>query len=189
VTFERTTLSPGLFDPAAKALGTAELVDISSSIAFRSIGYKSEALPGFAELGIPFDSRHGIIPNDQFGRVFKKGDLAESGPANHFPGLYCAGWVKRGPSGVIASTMQDAFLTANAISEDWHSQQQFLNSKGEGSGLGWDGVRNEAESRGCRRVTWSDWEKIDKMERQRGKTKGKEREKFTKVQDMLAVLD
>lgn len=33
-------------------------------------------------------------------------------------GLYCSGWVKRGPTGVILNTMNDAFETADSIIKD-----------------------------------------------------------------------
>ena len=189
VSFEKTSLSPDTFDPAAKATGTGETIEILSSVAFRSIGYKSEALPGFSELGIPFSDRLGIIPNDLLGRVVNDNDgWSESATAKHLPGMYCAGWVKRGPTGVIASTMQDAFSTADAIAEDWYSHRPFLNDENS-KGLGWDGVKHEAEERGCRRVSWHDWKKIDAVEKGKGQSNGKGREKFTKVEDMLAVLD
>lgn len=190
VAFDRTSLKPNAFDPAAKAVGTGQSIELPASLAFRSIGYKSEALPGFHELGIPFRDRLGIIPNDQFGRVLDdKGGWLDTRAAQHLPGMYCAGWVKRGPTGVIASTMQDAFSSADAIAEDWNSHAPFLNKKGDGTGLGWAGVKEQAEKRGCRRVSWQDWKKIDAIEKGRGKSKGKEREKFTRTEDMLAVLD
>lgn len=179
---------PDSFDPSAKARGTGDIINIDSSVVFRSIGYKSEGLPGFTELGIPFNTELGIIPNDEMGRVFDI-DKAKSDAGTHVPGMYCAGWVKRGPTGVIASTMQDAFSTADAIAEDWHSHAPFLNANKGGSGLGWDGVKEEAERRGCRRVSWQDWQKIDAVEKRIGQEKGKEREKFTRIEDMLAVLD
>ena len=190
VTFEKTSLKPNVFDPAAKASGTGESIDIGASTAFRSIGYKSEALPGFQELGIPFNNRLGIIPNDHSGRVIDDNEgWSDSRIAEHIPGMYCAGWVKRGPTGVIASTMQDAFSTADAIAEDWYSHVPFLNADGDGTGLGWDGVKAEAENRGCRRVSWQGWKRIDAVEKGRGQSKGKEREKFTRIEDMLSVLD
>lgn len=188
ITFEKTKLVPDPFDPAAKARGTGEIVNIDSSVAFRSIGYKSEGLPGFRELGIPFDDELGIIPNDQLGRILDINET-KSDAGTHLPGMYCAGWVKRGPTGVIASTMQDAFSTADAIAEDWHSHAPFLNADKGVSGLGWDGVKEEAERLGCRRVSWQDWQKIDAVERSTGQQRGKEREKFTRIEDMLAVLD
>ncbi|KAL3418356.1 NADPH:adrenodoxin oxidoreductase, mitochondrial [Phlyctema vagabunda] len=189
MSFEKTTLKPEPFDIAARAKGTGEFVDLPASVVFRSIGYKSEALPGFSDLGIPFNDRLGLIPNDELGRVVGGNEeWSETATATHLPGMYCAGWVKRGPTGVIASTMQDAFSTADAIAEDWHSQLPFLHEEG-GSGLGWDGVKDEAERRGCRRVSWADWKRIDAEERNRGQAVGKEREKFTSIEDMLAVLD
>ena len=188
IAFEKTNLVPDLFDPTAKVRGTGEIVNIDSSVAFRSIGYKSEGLPGFTELGIPFNNELGVIPNDKMGRVI---DIHEARPnaGAHLPGMYCAGWVKRGPTGVIASTMQDAFATADAIVEDWYSRAPFLNADRGGSSFGWDGVKDEAQRRGCRRVSWQDWRKIDVVERHNGHQKGKEREKFTRIDDMLAVLD
>jgi adrenodoxin-NADP+ reductase len=190
VTFEKTSLDPDAFNPLAKAVGTRDWIDIPASTAFRSIGYKSEALPGFSELGLPFNDRLGIISNDRLGRVIGDDDgCSESGAAHHIPGMYCAGWVKRGPTGVIASTMEDAFATADVITADWYSQVPFLNAEGDGTGLGWGGVKKEADKRGCRRVSWQDWQKIDAVEKARGQSKGKQREKFTRVEDMLAVLD
>jgi adrenodoxin-NADP+ reductase len=43
--------------------------------------------------------------------------------------------------------------------------------------------------RGFRNVSWQDWQKIDAVERSNGLKIGKEREKFTRIEDMLAVLD
>jgi adrenodoxin-NADP+ reductase len=187
VSFEKNLLSPDLFHPEAKTRSTGEKVDFPAELAFRSIGYKSEELPGLADLGIPFDERLGIIPNDQYGRVI---DPARPPEANCVPGMYCAGWVKRGPTGVIASTMADAFTTAEIIAQDWlaHKAQKGIDNT-IGTRRGWDGLKDEAEQKGCRRVSWQDWKRIDSVERENGKKLGKEREKFTRVADMLDVLN
>lgn len=192
MSFERTVLKPDDFDLGASASGSGETVSMSTSMAFRSIGYKSEAIEGMNDIGVPFNDRNGTVPNDYFGRVLSPAQGPGSLTAGHVPGMYCAGWVKRGPTGVIASTMSDAFSTADAIVEDWQSHALFLNTHANGSRqtcLGWDGIKAEAEKRGCRRVSWQDWQKIDRAERLRGERNGKEREKFTRVEDMLAVLD
>jgi adrenodoxin-NADP+ reductase len=192
ILFEKTRLEPNVFDVAAKARGTGETLELHTNLAFRSIGYKSEALPGLSDLGVPFDHRLGMIPNDQYGRVINlAGEPAGDPIMKHVPRMYCSGWVKRGPTGVIASTMNDAFQSAEAIAEDWRSPTLF-NETGNGNGSpkgGWEGLKDEAERQGCRRVSWRDWKLIDKVERERGKSKGKEREKFTRIADMLAVLD
>lgn len=194
VSFERTHLDPDVFDPNAKASGTGEVINLPSSLAFRSIGYKSEPLPGSPnwDMRVPFNHQLGIIPNDGYGRVKGWLDPSEEVIVD-FPRLYCAGWVKRGPTGVIASTMQDAFSTADAVAEDWSKNfVSFPNSGtslGMGYRLGWEGIKDEAKRNGCRRVSWEDWEKIDCVEKSVGRSKGKEREKLTNIADMLAVLD
>ncbi|KAK3380145.1 hypothetical protein B0T24DRAFT_184338 [Lasiosphaeria ovina] len=184
--FERTTLSAA-FDPAAWALGTGEMVEVPSSLVFKSIGYKSAPLPEFADIGVPFDDRRGVISNDGQGRVWHEERTQEATMSfGHFPGLYCAGWVKRGPTGVIASTMEDAFATADAIAKDFASGASFLCPQQAASG--WEGVRSETGIGSAQVVTWADWRRIDGAEKERGRPVGKEREKFTKTADMLAVL-
>ncbi|KAK3901931.1 hypothetical protein C8A05DRAFT_34360, partial [Staphylotrichum tortipilum] len=115
-TFQQTTLSSP-FDPHAYALPapTTPPLTIPTPLAFRSIGYRSTPLPEFAALGIPFSDRWGVISNDgRGGRVCHEERGADAAmEVGRFPGLYCAGWVKRGPTGVIASTMEDAFGTAD----------------------------------------------------------------------------
>ncbi|KAL1842614.1 hypothetical protein VTJ49DRAFT_4662 [Mycothermus thermophilus] len=193
IQFARTTLSSP-FDPQAYALPTNETIELSTPLAFRSIGYRSAPLPEFSALGIPFSERHGVISNDGRGRVRHEERTRDAAMSlGTFPGLYCAGWVKRGPTGVIASTMEDAFSTADAIAEDWADERvRFLN-EGSGQGLeevnGWEGVRKEMTGGAEKKVVhWDGWKKIDAAERERGAKVGKEREKFTRTADMLAVL-
>lgn len=188
--FEKTQLSSP-FDPNAWTTGTGEKVNLPSSVVFRSIGYKSIALDGFEDMGVPFDEKRGIIQNDGQGRVQHE-RRAQDGTmgVSHFPGLYCAGWVKRGPTGVIASTMIDAFNTGDAIAEDWGTKKLFLSDEQKvDNPAGWDAIKTEIDSRNARIVRWDGWQRIDKAERDRGKEVGKEREKFTRTADMLAVLD
>ena len=164
-----------------------EDVVLHTGLAFRSVGYKSTAIKGMADLGVPFDDKTGIIPNDLYGRVLST-SLGPGGlTAGHVSGVYCAGWVKRGPTGVIASTMEDAFTSAEVIARDWADGVKFLD--GEEQRQGWDGVKSEADRRGIRRVSWADWEVIDKEEKRRGQAVGKEREKCRSVEEMLKILD
>jgi adrenodoxin-NADP+ reductase len=181
-----------------------EIEDMPASLAFRSIGYSSEPLPGMLNIGVPFKHSTGTIPNDGLGRVLDsampEGDEGEG--SRHVPGMYCAGWVKRGPTGVIASTMTDAFQTAEIIAEDWIAGAPFI-GVGDGEGLegkrvetvgkrvkaGWGAIKAEAEKRGIRAIGWEDWKKIGEEEARRGKEVGKVREKFGSVEEMLKVLD
>ncbi|KAF2503142.1 NADPH:adrenodoxin oxidoreductase mitochondrial precursor [Lophium mytilinum] len=190
--FEETQFASDFdhFDRSAKVNSTGSTLTVPASLAFRSVGYKSEALPGLEALGVPFDDSMGIIPNDAYGRVINPQIGPGALTAGHVPGMYCAGWVKRGPTGVIASTMDDAFTSADVISLDWEQQASFLNSEAGGSsGLGWEGLKREIGNKGLRPVSWKDWKRIDKVEKEKGAKLGKEREKFTSVEDMLRVLD
>ncbi|KAF2760501.1 NADPH-adrenodoxin reductase Arh1 [Pseudovirgaria hyperparasitica] len=195
ITFSQNMYSDGS-DPlsvdAKVATSSEHPITLPSSVAFRSVGYKSASIPGLEDLGITFDSRMGIIPNDIHGRVLSPTAGPGSLTAGHVPGMYCAGWVKRGPTGVIASTMDDAFSSADVIASDWENRAPFLNhniGNGQSTALGWDGVKDEAARRGLQRVSWQDWKKIDQVEKEKGKLLGKEREKFASVEDMLRVLN
>lgn len=190
VDFTRTAIQgQDQFNPKARVAPTSETLTIPASLTFRSIGYKSEAIPGMADLDIPFNDSSGTIPNDNSGRILAKSSNVAGQPTAHLPGMYCTGWVKNGPTGVIATTMEDAFATAEAIAEDWENGVCLdMKSLGESARGGWDALRPEALACGVRPVSWEDWRKIDEAERKRGMAKGKVREKFTSIEEMLEVL-
>lgn len=179
INFSKNLLAGNPYESFAKAEPTGMTATLPAELAFRSIGYKSEPIDGMKDLGIRFDERQGIIPNDGDGRVTS---LLPDGTS--IPGMYCSGWVKRGPAGVIANTMEDAFATAQAIAMDWESKQPFM-----AGGQGWNALKSEADQRQLRCVNWSDWKRIDAAEIERGSARGKPREKFVTVHDMLGVLD
>lgn len=179
------------FDPAAKVRSTGEEFQLPCSLAFRSIGYESSSISGLdTELGIQFDGKRGVLPNDAYGRVVEPPLMPSLMTGKHIPGCYSAGWVKRGPTGVIASTMDDAFATADTIIEDWEGKRPFLNGDSDVvDTVGWDAVKeSDAARRLAKVVDWADWKAIDAAERQRGQANGKEREKFGTVREMLQVL-
>lgn len=187
VRFEKTQLEEPMFSATSRALPTGKLEDLQADMAFRSIGYLSEPIPGFEEAGIPFNNKRGLVPNED-GRVVKPSSTAEE-PGKVVPGVYTSGWVKRGPTGVIASTMYDAFETADAIVNDWVTgEREFMNAEDEEK-RGWEAVEREVKARGMRPVSWAEWQKIDAAEKVRGARLGKEREKFVNEEEMLAVLD
>ena len=194
ISFDNQEFAPGedTLSPFAKVVSTGESSVVRTSLCFRSVGYKAAAIPGLERIGAPFDSKLGIIPNDRFGRVITPAAGPGSLTAGHIPGLYSAGWVKRGPTGVIASTMGDAFASADVIAEDWGSGVPFLNSeKGEhrSTSLGWQGVKEDVLSKGIRPLSWKDWKVIDAAEKAKGMKLNKQREKFTSIEEMLKILD
>ncbi|KAL8830532.1 MAG: hypothetical protein Q9191_001379 [Dirinaria sp. TL-2023a] len=180
MTFVKNQISEGdPFDRSARVSATEEHTLLPACLAFRSIGYRAEAIPGMLEIGVNFDSQRGIIPNDGIGRIITQTDEG----VTTLPGMYCSGWVKRGPTGVIASTMEDAFLTAEAITEDWETKAPFL--KG---GDGWQSLANEVKVGAPRTVNWKGWQQIDTAEKLEGFKRHKEREKLTSVNEMLQAL-
>lgn len=104
--------------------------------------------------------------------------------------MFAAGWVARGPVGVIASTMHDAYALAEQIIADHLSSPtssisgSLLNPSPE------QGLPADVEEgvRSGRVVDLDGWGRIDRAERESSKARGKEREKFVRVEDMLAVL-
>ncbi|KAL9083290.1 MAG: hypothetical protein Q9165_008596 [Trypethelium subeluteriae] len=191
VRFKHTEIrGPNCYSSDARVEVTERDALLPASVAFRSVGYKSKPLPGIQDFGVIFDHDLGIIPNDNHGRVISPLAGPGSQTAGHIPGLYCAGWVKRGPTGVIASTMEDAFITADVIVQDWAGRALFLDSTVDSTDrLGWDNLRKVLNRAGLRPTNWSDWKRIDQSETERGRMMGKKREKVTSIADMLKVLD
>lgn len=91
-------------------------------------------------------------------------------------GLYVAGWLGTGPTGVILTTMNVAFGVAKTICDDILSHN--ICTKEAKPGLD---VNNK------RIVSWKHWQKIDKHEQEIGKSKGKPREKLTNIEEMLKI--
>ncbi|MCM2418102.1 FAD-dependent oxidoreductase [Streptomyces sp. RKAG293] len=99
VRFERTVP-----DGLGGVRGTGLPEEIEAQLVLRSVGYQGVPLPG-----LPFDERHAVVPNDG-GRVLRDGVPS--------PGEYVAGWIKRGPTGVIGTNRPCAKQTVAALLED-----------------------------------------------------------------------
>ncbi|CAL8262776.1 unnamed protein product [Arctogadus glacialis] len=146
------------------AVPTGEVETLDCGLVITSIGYKS--LP--IDPAVPFDPRKAIVPNS-LGRV------------QQAAGLYCSGWLKTGPIGVIATTMNNSFDTAHSVVEDLTSGCLDVTSAKPGS----TGIGPLLDKRGVKPVSFSDWEKINQEERRRGAAQGKPREKLLDVEEML----
>lgn len=165
IVLERNRLEGAPFQ--TRAVGTGVLEDLPCGLVFRSVGYRGVPIPG-----VPFDERRGVFPNVE-GRI--------QNAVSRVPGLYAAGWIKRGPSGVIGTNKPDSQETAAAVIADALTLAPCESPNSEE-------LLALLESRGVRPVTYSDWRRIDEAEIQRGKPKGKPREKFTRISEMLEVL-
>jgi ferredoxin/flavodoxin---NADP+ reductase len=148
-----------------RAVPTEEREVIPCGIVFRSVGYHGVALPG-----TPFDESTGTMPNAA-GRV-----LDEAGA--HIPGVYCAGWIKRGPTGVIGTNKKDATETVDLLLEDARAGV-LPPAAADGS------IDALLAERGVGVVTYEGWEAIDAVERARGEKEGRPRVKLCTWDELL----
>ena len=167
---ERLVVSKNRLEGEASHLSardTGEREEIPCNLFFRSIGYHGIAIPG-----LPFDEHGGVLPN-------VKGRIVEGN--RPLPGLYCAGWIKRGPSGVIGTNKPDARETIDQLLADLGSIRPCATPD---TGKLLELLR----SREVDVVNFDDWRRIDSAEIERGKPAGKPREKFSRVAEMLSLL-
>jgi ferredoxin--NADP+ reductase len=153
------------------ARDTGERVELGCGLLFRSIGYRGVAMPG-----LPFDARRGVFSNDE-GRI-------TDGAGQAMPGLYCAGWIKRGPTGIIGTNRADSVATVKALLADIDGGKIDTAPK-----PGAEKSLALLRERGARVLGYPDWLKIDAAEIKRGEACGKPREKFTQIEEMLAGLN
>lgn len=145
---------------------------IPVDLAFRSVGYRGVALPG-----VPFHERWGVILNE-------KGRVLDPDSQRPLTGVYTAGWIKRGPSGVIGTNKPDALETVNCMLEDV-AQGQLLSPAQPDP----DAAERFIRERQPRYVSYQDWLRLNELEVSRGKALGRPRLKFTTVEEMLAALE
>ena len=153
-----------------KAKATDEVMHLNVDMVLRSIGYMGEAIPG-----LPFDDRRGTIPNDQ-------GQLLDSVDGKLLRQEYTAGWIKRGPSGVIGTNKQDALETVNRLKQNWQTIQT-----PEPKLVQVDLV-DLLEDKKINFVSFDDWKKLDKFEIKQGQSYAKTRQKICEVQEMLDLI-
>jgi ferredoxin/flavodoxin---NADP+ reductase len=145
--------------------------ELPAGLVFRSIGYRGVPVPG-----VPFHDRWGVILNDE-GRVL---DPETQRPRT---GEYTAGWIKRGPSGVIGTNKPDAVETVEHMLQDLRAGQTLQPSQAQATA-----VEQFIRERQPNYFSYSDWLRLDELELARGAELGRPRLKFTSVEKMLAAL-
>ncbi|MFI5376923.1 MAG: FAD-dependent oxidoreductase [Candidatus Rokuibacteriota bacterium] len=153
-----------------KAAPTDTFEELPVDLVFRSVGYRGVPLAD-----LPFDEKRGIIPNAR-GRVLS--------PTSHnpLPGLYVAGWIKRGPSGVIGTNKADAAETADAMLEDLRSGA--LPEPDEPDPAAIEALLRERQP--CL-ITFDDWKMLDRIESERGQADGRPRVKMSEDEIMVKL--
>ena len=148
-----------------KALAADQTETIACGLVLRSIGCRGVPL-----CGVPFDDTGGVVPNAA-GRVMDGG--------KRLRGLYVTGWLKRGPTGIIGTNRADSIETVENLLADASEAE---------TKSGADALRPLLAERGVRWVSFAEWLKVDAAEIERGKKRGKPREKFTRIDEMLDLL-
>ena len=149
---------------AARATGETELIE--AGLVLRSIGYRGSPIPG-----VPFDERRATVRNEG-GRV-----VDEAGAP--VAGVYTAGWIKRGPSGVIGTNKKCAQETVDRLLEDLAAGRLPEPAKEPAALLA------TLEERGVEVVDSAGWEAIDAHERGRGEPHGRPRVKLVRRAEHL----
>jgi len=142
---------------ALRAVATGEEEVLQAGIVFRSVGYRGVELPE-----VPFDEGRGTIANER-GRVA--------------PGVYAAGWIKRGPSGVIGTNKKDATETVDLLLEDLRDAPRKGKTAADVDAL--------LDERGVRRVVYAGWSSIDRHEQAAGEKLGRPRVKLCTWDELL----
>ena len=151
---------------------TDETEILPVGLVFRSVGYKGVPLPG-----VPFNDKWAVILNEK-GRVL---DLETRQPVR---GEYTAGWIKRGPSGVIGTNKPDAVETVACMLEDLANGAVM-----EPSAPTAEAADALVRARQPQCLSYDDWRHLDALEIERGRAAGRPRVKLTRLKDIQAALE
>ncbi|MEJ8279811.1 FAD-dependent oxidoreductase [Pseudonocardia spirodelae] len=153
-------------DADGRVHGTGERETLDAGLVVRAIGYAGEPIEG-----LPFDAATGTVPHDE-GRVLLGGEPVR--------GSYVAGWIKRGPTGVIGTNKGDGAQTAASVLAD-------LPTLATPPRPGGDAVPERMREYGVEPVLWEDWLRLDAAEVALGERRGGTER--VKIADRAAMLD
>jgi ferredoxin--NADP+ reductase len=147
-------------------VATDEHETLECGLVFRSVGYRGVGLPD-----VPFDEARGTIRN-------------EGGRVTGVERTYCAGWIKRGPTGIIGTNKKDASDTVARLLEDVEHGRITHNPDATP-----EAVERSLADRGVRAVIYSGWASIDELERAAGEKLGRPRVKLRTWDELLEAAE
>jgi len=153
------------------AVPTDEHETLECGLVFRSVGYRGVGLPE-----LPFDERRGTIRNEG-GRVV-------DADGSHVAATYCAGWIKRGPTGIIGTNKKDATETVTQLLADVHEGR--VSHREEVTAEAVEALLAERE---IQAVMYTGWTSIDELERASGEKLGRPRVKLRTWDDLLEAAE
>ncbi|MGD2217727.1 MAG: FAD-dependent oxidoreductase [Gemmatimonadales bacterium] len=158
-------------DGSLRPKATDEYEELPVELVFRSVGYLGVPLAD-----LPFHDRWGVVPN-------QKGRVIDPETDQPLSGIYVAGWIKRGASGVIGTNKPCAAETVECMLEDL-SVGAILSPEAPDRASAEESVRRAQPHFFC----WSDWKRIQELEDAKGREQGRPRTKFTGVEEMLVAI-
>ena len=159
--------STGALQPRA----TDQFENLPVGLVFRSVGYRGVPLPG-----VPFNDSWGVILND-------KGRVLDPDTKQPIVGEYTAGWIKRGPTGVIGTNKPDAAETVECMFEDLTRGAVLEPTRPEAAA-----AETLVRQRQPNFFSYADWLKLDAIEVSRGRAQGRPRVKLTRLDEILSAL-
>ena len=154
----------------ARAIDRHETLPVG--LVFRSVGYRGVPLPG-----VPFNESWGVILNN-------RGRVLDPDTKQPILGEYTAGWIKRGPTGVIGTNKPDAAETVEGMLEDL-AHNTVLEPAHPAAAAAEALVRQRQPNY----FSYADWQKLDAIETARGRAQGRPRVKLTSIEEMLSALN
>ena len=154
----------------ARATDQSETLPVG--LVFRSVGYRGVPLPG-----VPFNESWAVILND-------RGRVLDPDTKQPIVGEYTAGWIKRGPTGVIGTNKPDAAETVECMLEDL-AHGKVLEPANPAAAAAEALVRQRQPNY----FSYADWQKLDAIETARGRAQDRPRVKLTSIEEMLSALN
>ena len=141
-----------------RCVGTGDTFDVPCQLIVTCIGSRAEAIEG-----IPFDNGRGIVAHAD-GKVM--------------PGVYAAGWAKRGAVGTIGTNRLDSYAMTDLMVAEFHGEPK----------PGPAALDALLAARRVRAVSFDDWLVINRLEEEAA-DEAAPRRKFSTIKDMLAALE
>ncbi len=158
-------------DGGMRPRATEKTEHLACGLVFRSVGYLGVPLEG-----VPFHAKWGVIPN-------QKGRITEEGQTDPIVGEYCAGWIKRGPTGLIGTNKGDAIETVECMIHDIKAGTTHRPDHPTA-----DAAEKFIADRQPAYFSYDHWRSLDQHELNLGVETGRPRVKLTTVASMLEAL-
>lgn len=135
--------------------------EIPADLVIRSVGYRGVGIEG-----LPFDQERSVVLNSD-------------GEVDTLPNSFVAGWIKRGPSGIIGTNKKDAVATVEKLMASLAKSPSSARSAGE--------IDLMLEERGVDVIDFEGWLRVDAAEKSLGASHGRERTTIHERESLMTI--